>query len=78
MTPPDNNALGDAYTLNEFQATVTVGSPSKLALEQTVTAPSNVHLTITGGGTTVYVPDRIGCRPVRIAERVGVHCGSTL
>jgi hypothetical protein len=27
---------------------------------------------------TVCVPDRIGCRPVRIADRLGVHCASTL
>jgi hypothetical protein len=26
----------------------------------------------------VCVPERIGCRPVRIADRLGVHCASTL
>jgi hypothetical protein len=23
------------------------------------------------------VPERIGCRPVKIADRLGVHCAST-
>jgi hypothetical protein len=27
---------------------------------------------------TVCVPERIGWRPVRIADRLGVHCASTL
>jgi hypothetical protein len=27
---------------------------------------------------TVWVPDRIGCRPVSSADRLGVHCASTL
>jgi hypothetical protein len=27
---------------------------------------------------TVWVPERIGWRPVSMADRVGVHCDSTL
>jgi hypothetical protein len=27
---------------------------------------------------TVCVPERKGCRPVSIADRLGVHCASTL
>jgi hypothetical protein len=27
---------------------------------------------------TVSVPERIGCRPVKIADRLGVHYASTL